>query len=263
VEAGGAAQKTRMSCHECTFVEESSVKFFNNQAPRAGKTVIQILVAAALSIGSFAQAGTLNFEGQPKSPFVLAGQHIKIGDYWIEAYGGELPGDMVGAFVKGSEPETCMTGNCPVNNPTQYYTGLDNGYFYFGRNDDTAFRLDGLNASFVGAGQDSFPDQAGMLVLRGFDANGKRIGPDAKLALAGPNDGQFSFEHFNLGKLTDYYSFVLVFGLECDAAGKCSQTGQANFAIDDISTIPEPGSLALFGLGLAGLGLAARRRRVR
>jgi hypothetical protein len=54
-----------------------------------------------------------------------------------------------------------------------------------------------------------------------------------------------------------------VFGLECDAAGKCSQTGQANFAIDDISTIPEPGSLALFGLGLAGLGLAARRRRVR
>lgn len=239
------------------------MNFLNNQAPRAGKSILQVLLAAALSIGGLAQAGTLNFEGTPKSPFVLAGQHVKLGDYWIEAYGGELPTDMVGAFVKGSEPETCMTGNCPVNNPSQYYTGLDNGYFYFGRNDNTSFRMDGLNASFVGAGQESFPDMAGMLVLQGFDAMGNEMGPTAKLGLAGPSDGQFSFEHFNLGKLNDYYSFVLVFGLECDANGTCIRGGMANFAIDDISTIPEPGSLALFGLGLAGLGLAGRRRRVR
>ena len=246
------------------------MNFFNNQAPRAGKTIIQALLAATLSIGSVAHAGVLDFEGKPQtfdgkpqSAFVTSNKPIAIGDYWMEAYGGELEGDLVGAFVNGSEPETCMTGNCPVNNASHYYTGLDNGYFYFGRNDNTSFRLDGLNASFVGAGQESFPDMAGMLVLQGFDAKGEELGPMVRLGLAGPNDGQFSFEHFNLGKLNDYYSFVLVFGLECDDTGKCFRGGMANFAIDDISTIPEPGSLALFGLGMGGLALASRRRRVR
>lgn len=36
----------------------------------------------------------------------------------------------------------------------------------------------------------------------------------------------------------------------------------ASFRIDlDVAHLPEPGTLALFGLGLAGLGLAARRRK--
>jgi len=240
------------------------VKFFNNQTPRAGKAVSQILLAAALAVGGVAQAGVLNFEGNPQSPFVRASEHVKVGEYWIEGWGGEQVGDMVGAFVKGSDPMTCATGNCPVNNPSQYYTGLNDGYFYFGRNDGTNFRLDGLNASFVGAGQDSFPDMAGQLLLQGFNALGDEVGPTVRLALAAPDDGQFSFQHFNLGKLTDYYSYVLVFGLECDANGKCFRGGgMANFAVDDISTIPEPGSLALFGLGMGGLALAGRRRRVR
>lgn len=223
-----------------------------------------MMLAATLAIGGVAQAGTLSFEGKPQSPWVTAGQHVQIGDYWMEAYGGSQLGDMVGVFVKGSEPETCVSASCPVNNLSQYYAGLDDGYFYFGRNDNTSFRLDSLNASFVGAGQQSFPDMAGQLLLQGFDAAGKELGPLVRLALAAPEDGQFSFQHFNLGKLTDYYSSVLVFGLECGDDGQCFRGGgMANFAIDDIATIPEPGSLALFGLGMGGLALASRRRRVR
>jgi hypothetical protein len=104
---------------------------------------------------------------------------------------------------------------------------------------------------------------AGQLLLQGFDAAGKELGPLVRLALAAPEDGLFSFQHFNLGKLTDYYDSVLVFGLECGDDGQCFRGGGANFAIDDIATIPEPGSLALFGLGMGGLALASRRRRVR
>jgi hypothetical protein len=233
--------------------------------------MLKAFVAAFLCAGSLAQAATVNFEQPVDFPFIFAGDHVQFGQFWVEAYGGELTSDLVGMVIDGSSSDICFGISCPVNNPSMYYAGLDDGYFYFGNNDDSLFKVTSLQASFIGAGQDSYPPVSGILLLQGFGADGKVLGPDLQVPLAGPINGQFSFAGYNnLGAFSDqYYSFVRVLGFACDSDGNCNRnTNQANFGIDNIQTssfietpspMPEPTTWALIGSGLAGLMFARRR----
>jgi hypothetical protein len=229
-----------------------------------GKILKSIIAAAAFSVCSFAQAGVLNFETPVDIPIFFTTDHVEFGEYWVETYGGTDTSGFVGAIIDGSSTDICTSPlSCPVNNNTNYFAGLDDGYMYFGLNSDGAFKLKSLQASFIGAGLASYPATSGLLVLQGFDLAGNAVTNALQLGLAGPTNGAFNFATYNLGAFGDIdVNFVRVLGYACDSTGSCNRAaGVANFALDNLTTttVPEPGTWMLFGLGLAGLAYSRRR----
>lgn len=228
-----------------------------------GKFFKSIIAAAALSTCAMAQADvTLNFEGDAAGLY-FAGSQEYIDNYWLETYGGTQTNDLAGLIIDGSNPYACDTIiSCPVNNKSKYLALFDDSYAYFGLADDSRFKLTSLQASFIGAGQATYPATAGLLVLQGFNADGSLAGGALQLGLAGPTNGAFNFATYNTGAFGgQLMSYVRVLGYTCDTGGSCNRSANlANFALDNIVTVPEPTTLALLGLGLAGFGVSRRRR---
>ncbi|KQQ88877.1 NF038120 family PEP-CTERM protein [Massilia sp. Leaf139] len=234
------------------------------QDRKAGHFLKSVIAAAALSTCAFAQAGVIDFEGDAP-PFFFSGSYTEIGNYWVESYGGALTSDLSGMIIDGSDPTACSNGiSCPTNNTSKYYASLNDGYFYFGLVDGSRFTFNSLQASFIGAGQLSYPSLSGIILLEGFNAAGGLVGSAMQVPLSGLQGGSFKFNSLSTGAFGDNaVSYVRMLGYACDTSGNCNRNANlSNFAVDnlDITVIPEPVTLALFGLGLAGLGLSRRRR---
>ncbi|MGJ9420326.1 NF038120 family PEP-CTERM protein [Massilia sp. CMS3.1] len=229
---------------------------------------VSVLGATGLLAGS-AQAGVIDFEGYfgpaTHNEFISqSGYNIGFFSNVPGAVAGE---DFVGSFLDGTDAESCTGMACPVNNPGTYYAALNDSYVDITASTLRArFSINSFDAGFIGGSPvlTSYPAVSGLLRVQGFMANGSSVSETYQLA--GPSASGFNFGRFNTSAAFSSLQFTeaIFFGFTCNTAGNCSafSTNRGQFGIDNINLteIPEPASFALFGLGMAGVAFARRRK---
>lgn len=240
-------------------------------APRVA--LRHLFCAAAVSALSVlpAHAGVIDFEGN-FGP-TTHGDYLQSAGYdlyFVSNAPGAQPGDLTGSYLDGADSQSCdsATTRCPVNNPTFYYGALDDSYIDIVSNTAAnRFRVNSFDASFIGgsAALSSYPAVSGLLRIQGFFADGSSLYETYQLN--GPSAAGFQFGHYDTSAAFASNAFVeaAVFGFACNQLGNCSafSTDRGQFGIDniDLTAVPEPAGFLLFGIGMIGMGAAARRRR--
>lgn len=233
------------------------------------KLLCASMIGAIGLLGGSAHAGVIDFEGYfgpatHNDSISQSGYDIGFFSNVAGAVAGE---DFVGSFLDGADPQSCTDMACPVNNPGTYYGALNDSFVSITSSTQRGqFSINSFDASFIGGTPSlgGYPAVSGLLRIQGFLANGGSA--IETYQLAGPSNGGFNFARYNTSAAfaSLQFSEAIFFGFTCNTAGSCSafSTNRGQFGIDNINLaeIPEPASFALFGLGMAGVAFARRRK---
>jgi MYXO-CTERM domain-containing protein len=213
-------------------------------------------LAAALVLGAAvalpAMADVITFEDAPPS---LGDAVFTVGAYRFES-------DLTG-FSGIDNSSAFVFANAPANAQGNFLFMLNNDGMVMSRTDGAAFRLTGLDTSFIaplgGLGANLLAGE--LSVIAELDGGG--LGFDTLVFDASDANGNFNFASWDLGSLNGAaVRAVGFFACVYQSNGSCSFSAldlPAQFALDNIR-IPEPNGAALALLAL-GLAAAARRRR--
>ena len=235
---------------------------YTNRGTRSLQAVAATFALTALTaVGQHAQAEPINLLYETDAD-AGAGNEFFLRSF---ASSGDLIAGNLGA---GSFSQLDLAGNFSVSGLT--YDG--SGYHLLYETDSDAgagnefflrsfSSLNDLIAGNLGAGSFSQLDLAGNFSVSGFDYDGSGY----NLLYETDTDAGAGSEFFlrSFGSLNDLIAGNLGAGSfsQLDLAGNFSVSGMAS-TLADPSSVPEPSTLALLGLGLAGMGFARRRKQV-
>lgn len=221
------------------------------------KTIIKLATAMAVaSACSAASASSINVQTfETFMPGIYTNGEVLVDGAQQLTVRGQ--GGFDGALINGRDPNSCDLAVCPTGNQTNYYAGLNDGGFTFNFG-GSAYRLASIDFGFILPLDMLVGFSVGKLVATGSD--GTVVARDFALQNGA---GDYTFETWNFGNSFGNLTEVTFNACLYNGAGACVNPAgnQAQFAVDNLTYVPEPGTLPLLGLSLAGMLAAFRRRK--